>query len=191
MHGLLRRATADRHQRLDQGLGYVLDERLSVARYADLVAAFLGFYAPLEESLSRWQAASATLGLPIIWRAPLLQQDLRVLSRAAEPHQTCAEVPAFTTPNQVAGALYVVEGASLGGQVIARGLMRRLGIGRENGAAFFIGDGAQTAVRWKQVLAWLEERGRDPRNRGEIVATACVTFDVLASWLAARGVLDA
>lgn len=190
VHGRLRRATADHHRRLDQGLSYILDERLTLHRYIDLLTALFGFYAPLEDSLSRWQAASPPLGLPLVWRASLLLRDLRAFGRAPELSPVCADVPEFTTADHVAGAVYVVEGACLGGQVIARALRQRLGVGQENGAAFFTGDGAHTATRWKQVLAWLEERGRGPRDRDEIAASACRTFGTLSGWLVDREVLD-
>ena len=190
IHVRLRRATAVHHRRIDCGLAYVLSDSLSTDRYVDLLAALFGFYAPLEDVLSRWDGARPPLGLPLIWRTDLLLRDLRALGRTPEHIPTCAQIPTLVTRERIAGAIYVVEGACLGGQVIARGLMRRLGIGRDNGAAFFTGDGAHTAARWKQVVAWLEERGRGPAGRDEIVAGACQTFAALSLWLVAREVLD-
>ncbi len=191
IHGRLRRATAERHDHVDRGLAYLLSERLSVGRYVDLLAALFGFYAPLETDLARWEAASGPLALPLRRRAPLLTRDLRAFGRAAEQISTCTTIPTLISVEHVAGALYVVEGAALGGQVIARAVPQRLGVGRDNGAAFFIGDGADTAARWRRVLAWLDERDRDPRVIGnEIVDAATRTFDALSQWLKAREVLD-
>lgn len=101
-------------------------------------------------------------------------------------------MPRLNTINHLAGAIYVVEGASLGAQVIARAVMQRFGLGRENGAAFFTGDGARTGARWRRVLVWLDERdrGRCVRDADEIVAGACRTFAALSTWLSAREVLD-
>jgi heme oxygenase len=189
-HGRLRLATGEQHRRLDRGLDYVLSERLSTGRYVDLLEALFGFYAPLEESFRPWEAASRPLGLPLVRRAGLLHRDLRAFGRAPEHSPTCAELPVLATVDHLAGVIYVLEGACLGGQMIARALIQRHGIGRENGAAFFSGDGAQTAVRWKQVIAWLEERGRSRAARGEIVDGATATFAALSRWLGAREVLD-
>ena len=190
IHVQLRRATDDQHRRLDHGLGYVLSDRLTTERYVDLLAALFAFYAPLEQSLSDWEFASPPLGLPLIRRADLLQRDLRAFGREPECIQPCADVPAFTSRDQAAGAIYVVEGACLGGQVIARGLLQRLGIGPDSGVAFFSGDGKHTGARWKQVLAWLDGRGRDPGSRDQTVAGACRTFAALTDWLAIREALD-
>jgi heme oxygenase len=187
-HEQLRRATAEQHRRLDHGLRYVFSERLSPHRYVTLLAAFFGFYVPLEESLARWEATSPPLGLPLVRRSALLQRDLRALGSTPEHMTMCTHVPTLRRSGEIAGAIYVVEGACLGGQVIARELVQRLGIGRENGAAFFTGDDAATAVRWKQVLAWLE--GRDRGERDDMIDGARRTFDAFSRWLLAREVLD-
>ncbi len=190
IHEELRRATAEPHRRLDHGLRYVLSDRLPPDRYVKLLAAFFGFYVPLEDSFAEWEATSPPLGLPLVRRSALLQRDLRALGSTPEHMTMCADVPTFRTSGEIAGAIYVVEGACLGGQVIARALMQRQGLGRDDGAAFFIGDGALTAVRWRQVLAWLEGRGRNPRERREMVDGAYRTFAALSQWLLALEVLD-
>jgi heme oxygenase len=163
---------------------------VSPDRYVKLLAAFFGFYVPLEDSFAHWEATSPPLGLPIIRRAALLRHDLRAFGSMPEHVPTCADLPTFSRSGEIAGALYVVEGACLGGQMIARELRQRLGIGRESGAAFFTGDGARTAARWKQVLAWLEARDRNPGERAEMIDGACRTFATFSQWLLAREVLD-
>jgi heme oxygenase (biliverdin-IX-beta and delta-forming) len=190
VHARLRQATADPHQRLDRGLRYILSESLAEDRYADLLGALFGFYVPLEDYLSEREAAWTPLVLPLIRRAGLLERDLRAFGRAPEQVPRCPEMPTLTTVDHLAGAIYVVEGACLGGQVIARAVMQRFRITRENGAAFFNGDGAQTGARWKLVLAWLEQRSRGTGVGDDIAAGACRTFAALSHWLMAREVLD-
>lgn len=188
IHEQLRRATAEQHRRLDHGLRYLISEQLSRERYIELLAAFFGFYVPFEESLTEWEAMLPPPGLPSIRRSVLLRRDLLALGSTPERTPLCADVPALRRSGHVAGAIYVVEGARLGGRVIAGGVMQRLRIGRENGAAFFTGDGTLTGVRWKQVLAWLE--GRDRGQRDEMIDGARRTFAAFSQWLKAREVLD-
>jgi heme oxygenase (biliverdin-IX-beta and delta-forming) len=182
LHARLRQATAARHRSLDAGLRYVLGPDLSLERYARLLAALYGFYVPLEASMSR-------LCAPLVRRTPLLERDLRVLGREPARARICDRPPRLATLDHLAGAFYVVEGACLGGQVIARAVRRQLGVRRDHGAAFFSGDGA-AAVRWKAVLAWLEARERGARAGHEITEGACRTFAALSRWLSAQGVLD-
>ena len=180
LHERLRGATAAQHRALDQGLRYVLGEGLSLERYGRLLEALYGFYVPLEASLTR-------LPVPPIRRTGLLERDLRALCRDPARAPICSEPPQLPGVDHLAGAFYVVEGACLGGQVIARAVARHLGVRREHGAAFFSGEGARTASRWKAVLAWLEAR----EGAGhEITDGACRTFSALSRWLSARNVLD-
>lgn len=189
LHAKLRHATAAHHRALDQGLGYVLGEELSLERYGRLLAALYGFYVPLEASLAPLQGGAAALAVPLVRRAGLLERDLRALGTAPAQVPLCERSPQLAGIDHLAGAFYVVEGACLGGQVIARAVSRRLGVQREHGAAFFSGDGARTAARWKTVLAWLETRQR-ASGESEITEGACRTFAALARWLSAQGVLD-
>jgi heme oxygenase len=183
----LRDATAAQHRRLDQGLGYVLGPQLSLERYGRLLAALYGFYVPLEASLSELQDGAEALGVPLDRRTPLLERDLRTLGADPACVPICDRPPLLANVDQRAGALYVVEGACLGGQVIAKAVTRRLGVRAEHGAAFFSGDGARTAARWKAVLAWLEAREGAAH---EMVEGACRTFGALSRWLSVQGVLD-
>jgi heme oxygenase len=57
--------------------------------------------------------------------------------------------PVIATPAALVGQLYVVEGSTLGGQVIARQLEVSLGLTAETGARMFAGHGANTAERWQ------------------------------------------
>jgi heme oxygenase len=190
IHARLRQATAAQHERLDRGLGYILSETLSKDRYADLLAALFGFYGPLEDHLSEWEAALTMSAFPLIRRAGLLERDLGALGRTTPHLPRCSELPAMTTIDHIAGAVYVVEGACLGGQVIARSVRRQLDITGENGGAFFNGGGAQTGERWKQVLAWLDQRDRGTSVRDDVIAGARGTFAALSQWLMVREIVD-
>ena len=67
----------------------------------------------------------------------------------------CRELPDVASSARLFGCLYVIEGATLGGQVITRHLHTHLGLTPACGASFFSGYGAQTGSRWKAVGALL------------------------------------
>lgn len=190
VHARLRRATAEQHRVLDHRLAYLLTDRLSPGRYAALLSAFFGFYGPLEDDLARWQAAAPSAELPLVRRTCLLARDLLALGADTGRIPMCTSPPVLPTLDHAAGALYVLEGACLGGQVIARAVRKSLGIGPANGASFFAGAGAATGARWRHVLTWLDDRDRCAAGRDAIVAGARDTFSALAHWLATREVLD-
>lgn len=55
----------------------------------------------------------------------------------------------FTSAEALVGALYVLEGSTLGGQVIARQLAESIGVYPGKGASFFYGHGDDTQAHWE------------------------------------------
>ena len=186
VHAALRERTALSHRSLEKQLD-LLDAALSRDRYRRVIRAFFGFYAPVENGLARVALAAPPVGFSLVARAPLLRRDVIALGGATDEVSTlpiCARLPRLQFPEDLAGCLYVLEGASLGGQVISRALARNLGIDRGSGAAFFAGDGDRTFARWKRVLAWLN--AFDDRIDA-VATTACETFSTLERWLQTQG----
>lgn len=184
----LRQATAALHEEIEQKLDLPGADG-SLDRYRNLLQAFYGFHAPVEESIRSAGLAAPGFSLPA--RAALLERDLLALGASAsaiEELPRCRKLPAVESAGKLAGCLYVIEGACLGGQIIARGLAQRLGIGPDTGAAFFVGEGAGTAARWKQVIAWIEEVVRGGAPAAEVVESARATFGALLRWSQEQGV---
>ena len=99
----------------------------------------------------------------------------------------CRDVPSLSCREDLAGCLYVLEGASLGGQVIGRALRERFGLNERRGASFFIGDADATVARWLRVLHWLEAVERGGARSEKVIASARATFLTLANWVEQQG----
>jgi heme oxygenase len=182
--------TATLHLRVEAQLG-LLESPLSLARYRQVLEAFYGFYAPIEIGVSRLAAASPPLDFPLRARAGLIESDLFALGlsrRELTELPWCAELPRLSCREHLAGCLYVLEGACLGGQVVAKALQRQLELTKGSGASFFVGDAEGTAARWRLVLIWLESLVRVGARTEQIVASARATFLALARWLEQQGV---
>lgn len=193
IHERLRQGTSLAHRDLERRLD-LTGPALSASRYRRVLQAFYGFYEPLETRLRG--AVTLALAAPpfeLRARAELLARDLAALGMtSAEVARLprCSELPEIASPAHLGGCLYVLEGASLGGQVIVRALAHRLDTPAGFATEFFVGDGARTGPRWKRVLAWLEQLAqRDAIDRDAIVDAARATFEVLAHWLQLRGVM--
>ena len=181
----LRRATAALHVEIERKLDLTA---LSIDRYRLILKAFYGFHAPLE---ARMAVNAPAPGFTWPARAALVERDLLAVgvpASAIAQLPRCENLPALARRGQLAGCLYVVEGACLGGQIIARGLQQRLEIGPETGAAFFAGEGSGTAARWSRVVAWIDGVVRDGAPPQEVVDSACATFRALINWSEDRGV---
>jgi heme oxygenase len=135
-----------------------------------------GFLAPYEAALL---SHAATLGpaweIPERLRAHLILEDLHT-----EPSQLaqCPTMPPLATGPQLLGAMYVLEGSTLGGQVLARQLAKAGSDLRR----YFMGYGDQTGPRWKAFCQLLAQ-ATTPTNEEEIVRSAIQTFQDLAAWL--------
>ena len=186
----LKRETAAVHQHLEAQLG-LLDPSLDVHRYRRVLETFYGFYVPVEIDVTRLAAAELPLGFPLRARAELIERDLLALGLspadlAALP--LCSDRPELSCVEDLAGCLYVLEGACLGGQVLTPLLHRRLGLAKGSGAAFFAGDEERTLPRWTVIVAWLDGLPRTGASTAKIISAATATFDAFARWAAvARG----
>jgi heme oxygenase (biliverdin-IX-beta and delta-forming) len=178
----LRQETVEHHRWIEDAVA-LLGPGLSRERYRRTLRMFHGFHAPLETALVTALPLAPPLRVPFMRRSALLAQDLASLGLSPGALATlprCRHLPATTTGDEVAGCLYVLEGASLGGQVIAREVASRLSAG--TGAAFFFGVGEGTGRRWKRILEWLDDTaalGRPDR----IVGAAKDTFRCLGRWI--------
>ena len=182
---LLRQTTRPAHQILEDRLTGAL-ETISRAGYGMLLAKFLGFYRPMETRLA---VLASTPDFPRQFepqpRTALLVRDLSALGFSENALATmplCRSLPDLTGAAQALGALYVLEGAALGGQVVAPRLQARLGVTPENGVAFFYGAGPrQVAARWKAFRQVLE---RWPAQSTDAIAEAALqTFQTFERWL--------
>ncbi len=84
------------------------------------------------------------------------------------------------------GGFYVIEGATLGGQIIRKHLNRRFGASVAAALSFYSGYGKQAAQEWRTFGALLgslfDKAERSVQD--EVVSGANATFIALEEWLA-------
>lgn len=182
----LKQATRARHAAIESQ-SVLLDRNLSRTTYHACLRRFLGYYAPLELSLlgpHPWLATGLTY--EDRRKSQLLTQDLLALgdtSSALALAPQCHALPDLSTPARLFGCLYVIEGATLGGQIISRYLLARLGLTPQSGCSFFRGYGERTGSQWKAFGAHLTRFASQSARDEEIVAGANDTFETLSCWL--------
>lgn len=95
------------------------------------------------------------------------------------------DIPASTwTAEHAWGLLYVLEGSTLGGQVIAAHLGNPLSLTSGAGMAFFTGYGSRTGSMWKEFLRALQQHVRDAAQIGAAVMAARWFFARVAAYAA-------
>jgi heme oxygenase (biliverdin-IX-beta and delta-forming) len=182
----LKQATAARHAAIESR-SVLLDPGLSRATYRACLHRFFGYYAPLELRLLRSQAwHGAGLGYDDRHKTPQLSQDLAALGVTPEElEQTslCHALPDLRSTARLFGCLYVIEGATLGGQIVTRHLQADLGVTAQSGGAFFSGYAEHTGSRWKAFVVHLILYPLASGADDEIIASANETFETLDRWL--------
>jgi heme oxygenase len=136
--------------------------------------------------VARVASEGPPIGLPLRARTGLIESDLLSLGssrREVADLPRCARLPRLSCAADLAGCLYVLEGACLGGRVIAPALRERLGVADGSGASFFVGDADGTHARWSVFLAWLEGLVEAGAPTAEIAASARATFLAFALWV--------
>ncbi|MBI1858938.1 MAG: biliverdin-producing heme oxygenase, partial [Candidatus Melainabacteria bacterium] len=119
----LKTETDSRHIKLQQNTIFngLLGKAPPLDRYRVLLEKFWGFYKPMEEKFgarSEWQASGFNFNERR--KAHLIEKDLAFLSVTAQDIPSCDDLPEIESFEQALGCMYVLEGATLGAQQMAR-----------------------------------------------------------------------
>ena len=172
----LRAETTPAHQKLEARLAVSgLSGRLD--NYCRMLAAFLSFYRPVELALLKIDWQGQDLDIFQRMKTDWLLSDLKSLGVPVKTVSDWPRIPPLTSAFEGLGALYVLEGASLGGQVISRRLQGDLGIGSMNGGRFFLSYGDRVGEMWRTFLDVLEKAAQVESNAQIIERAAVQTFE--------------
>lgn len=182
----LKSGTRARHVALESRT-VLLNKDLSLSNYSQCLQRFFGYYAPLEKRLLEspaWHEVGFVYENR--YKTPQIEQDLLALGLTQNALKTipqCNTLPELITTAQLFGCLYVLEGATLGGQIISKHLNASLGLTPDFGCSFFAGYGKQTGSQWKAFGASLTAFATQASSDDEIIASANNTFQTLDCWL--------
>ena len=185
----LQRATQDLHRSVE--CHFALAGRVwTEDAYRRLLQRLWGIYAPLEQALTPldWQDTGIVMRdrRKLFW----LNADLAHLGmdqKAIAQLEICGDLPCVDGPAAGLGALYVLEGSTLGGQVILRTLQPQLGISPQAGGQFFASYGRDIGEKWRDYLAALEQFGERPEAADTIECAALDTFAAFDRWFSGHG----
>jgi heme oxygenase len=161
--------------------------------YVRLLKSFYGFHRPLEAAIAAAMSPTQRedFELPRRLRASKLARDLAFLGVPPEEVTAlpdCEDLPAVLTPAQAIGALYVLEGSTLGGQFILKRLTAQLDVDAERGAAYYAGHGGDTGPLWKRFGERVNALPLSETERTDAVQAAVGTFEGLERWMTRTGV---
>ena len=179
----LRDGTRDLHAAAESTMVH-LDSTVDETGYRRFLERWYGFHVVLEPRLSAWHRREALLDWDRRRKLPLLESDLGTLgldhqARLGLPRCPC--VPAVPATAEALGALYVVEGSTLGGRVLRD---RLCDAPLPPGCFRFLSSyGAETGRRWHgyraTTVAWV---GDDGARADAVLCAARAAFTALLAW---------
>ena len=171
--------TAFLHNEVEQLLLPRLNAIQSLENYAAILQTFYGYYLPVEQSIQQHISPAV---LPDIERrrtAMMAVDDLHFLKMKAGQH-LCNDLPQIASSAQAFGALYVLEGSTLGGKMIAKMLAKNEAVSIPPGALnFFNGYKGDTGKMWTAFLEILNRQS----DVDLITEAANKTFFHLKKWM--------
>jgi heme oxygenase len=178
----LREATSSLHHEVEDRIDF-LSPDLTIPKYVRILQAFYAFFEPVEAQMDACCPAEYASAWKGRQRAQRLVDDLAALGAPPAAAVSGAfSIPDVSSTGRWLGALYVLEGSTLGGQVISRHLEKHFGWRDGRGYSFFLGHGEQTGERWRQVVKILEA---NPEAENQVVLGARQTFSQMNRCLSA------
>ena len=183
----LRRETEADHRAVEDALPLMRPE-LDTAQYIRCLQHMYGIVAAWEgrafEIAPEWMRPM----LAARQRKLLLELDLAWFGAFQKDDRRPA-LPQMNDLPSLLGTMYVMEGSTLGGQLIARHVEKSLHLSEGQGDAFFRGHGDRTGPMWKEFCGMLNMQVSDDRT-DTVVTAAKAMFTTFGDWMREKSVID-
>lgn len=183
----LRSVTRHLHQSVEDSLDLLATD-LTSTRLRQVVARLSTFWYAAEAGVDAWAAASEEQARQIDWarrrRAHLFARQALALGASVGELGWDESGPSLAAPvstGGVLGRLYVLEGSTLGGQIIVRHLASVAG-GRDHDWRCFTPYGDATGPMWIGLRRFTSQWVSDGGDLQAVVEEATATFGSLAAW---------
>lgn len=189
----LKTETNSLHRQIEENeyAAAIMNNSLTMDQYKEYLIKFHGFVKPVEERLSVFNRPSGTaLNDASRNKTDWLERDLLALGLdelEIKGLPQCRELPNLSTRARVLGCLYVLEGSTLGGQMITRKLSQYLPIVPDHNGHYFNGYGTQTKERWQEFREELTGAADGPDAADQMIQAAQETFVLLNRWIGEEG----
>jgi heme oxygenase len=158
-----------------------MGEGLTVAEYVDCLKRLHGVVSAWEEYSAENVPGWLMESVKVRSRRSMLEEDLAWFG-VTEHDANRPMLPAMRGDGGFAGAMYVMEGSRLGGQFIARHLVRVLDLKDGRGDAYFRGYGDRTGAMWREFCHLLREDIAEEETENAIEAAKGM-FGVFGAWM--------
>ena len=182
----LKEGTKNNHQNLEKELLKRLKIIRSSNEYAELLTHFYSFFGGLELCIDKHLDLNILPDYPYRRKTSAILNDLRCIDAVLPALAEKSALPEIGNHFQALGALYVIEGSTLGGQIICKILRGQVSCIDPAAMSFFSGYGDQTYQMWnvfKQAIDLIKE----PEDENMVIVSANHTFLEFSNWFGKNG----
>lgn len=180
----LKHQTEAAHQELEALMIPWLQSITTQADYALLLKGFYGYFGPLEDAIAPFMNTAILPDVAQRRKASSILADLTTLREPCGDLSQAPHLPQIQSLPQALGALYVMEGSTLGGKGITKMLLKKEGLNLQlESLQFFNGYGERTGPMWTAFVNVLNSFCGTEAEMAQMVETANQTFSLFKTWL--------
>jgi len=182
LHAQIKAHTREDHAALEKKLMQRIARIEDRVDYVALLVLLYGYYSALERAINPF-ALNRIDNYADRRKASKIYDDVKSLMPQFANFPLCETLPKIDSFNSALGALYVMEGSTLGGPIIKRIISAKLG--SDDGFTFFLSYGEKVQLMWERFKQHLEGPF-STYDEVEIVNAARETFNTFNHWLSAH-----
>jgi heme oxygenase len=173
--------TSSLHQELESLLIPELQTIRSADEYERILQWFYGFIFPLENSIEQKIKPQILPDIAERKKSQLILQDLVALGSSITDIPINHDLPNIQHQEHAIGAMYVLEGSTLGGKIIAN-MLTKNAASFKNSIHYFTAYGKETGSKWRIFLEHMNQY-QSTAQVETIIETANETFLKFRNWI--------
>lgn len=177
----LKEETKIQHQQVEKVLVAELKNMSNLSDYSDLLKKLYQFYNPIEKELQKIIPVSFLSDISERKHNSRLLNDIKNIDKSFLPSFKENKL-VIDNISYALGVMYVIEGSTLGGQIITQMILKKMPSENLNYTSYFTSYGNNTHIMWAK---FKEEvlKSTDKINEDDVITGAKDTFTNLREWL--------
>jgi len=179
----IKEATLENHQQVEKVLVTRMKAMRSMNDYTALLQMFYGYFGGLEKMIKPYITSNILADHNDRRKTEALVNDLETLNAGVPTTANETDLPVITNYLQAFGALYVIEGSTLGGKIISQMMQKHLHFNGNEGLSFFEGYGDDTMPMWENFKQALNNVVKNDDDASIVLKSANDTFARFKAWI--------
>lgn len=179
----LKKVTRENHQQLEKLLVILLKQVATKEDYVRILRLFYSYFGALEDEINVYIGAAELPDYHQRRKTQNIANDIKIMGGTVPGKAKGPDLPTIENPLQAFGALYVIEGSTLGGKIIHQMMEKKINIRNTEGMSFFKGYGDQTESKWASFKEQLNSQIDNQASSAIIINSANETFLKFKAWI--------